>query len=349
VTAALLAVLVAAAAPQIVNARLTTRPASGGLRQEVDAALRGNPGAQWIGYAVPVDGRHQMCCWDGAAASQSRGCCGTCRLEKGEGFSVGATDAPAPLEGEGTGLVLLRAEQGRVGRIRMFSHGCPVDAGGLPVVWLTDVVPAESLRLLAPYVERDDPSGRKNLSDGALAAIAFHADAAADDVLHGFTRPERREHVRKQAAFWLGNARGRRGYEILAGLMRDDPSDEVRAHVTFALSQSEVPEALTEMIRAARHDQSGRVRGQALFWLAQKAGKKASSTIAGAIADDPDTDVKEKAVFALSQLPRDEGVPLLIDVARTHRNRHVREKAMFWLGQSNDARALAFIEDVLTR
>lgn len=347
-TAALLALIVAAAPPQIVNAQVTTRSAGAGLTPAVDAVLRGTASAQWIGYAVPVEGRHQMCCGD-SPSSRANGCCARCRLEQGHNFSTSREDSSTPLEGEGTGLVLLRAEQGRVGKIRMLSHGCAIDAGGLPFVWLTDVVPAQSLRLLALYAERAREGSHKSLGDGALAAIAFHADAAADDVLYGFTRPERSEHVRKQAAFWLGNARGRRGYEILARMMRDDPSDEVRAHVTFALSQSDVPEALTEMIRAARHDASGRVRGQALFWLAQKAGKKASSTITGAIANDPDTDVKEKAVFALSQLPKDEGVPLLIDVARTNRNRHVREKAMFWLGQSNDARALAFIEDVLTR
>jgi hypothetical protein len=346
-TAALLALLVAAAPPQIVNAQVTTRSAGAGLAQAVDAALRGYPGAQWIGYAVPVEGRHQMCCWD-SPSSRANGCCVRCRLEQGHNFSTEREDSSTPLEGEGTGLVLLRAERGRVGKIRMFSHGCALDAGGLPFVWLTDVVPAQSLGLLAPYVERAEEGSHKSLADGALAAIAFHADGGADDVLQRFTRPERPEHVRKQAAFWLGNARGRRGYEILADMMRDDPSGEVRAHVTFALSQSEVPEALTEMIRAARHDASGRVRGQALFWLAQKAGKKASSTITGAIDNDPDTDVKEKAVFALSQLPKEEGVPLLIEVARKNRNRHVREKAMFWLGQSNDARALAFIEDVLT-
>jgi HEAT repeat protein len=91
------------------------------------------------------------------------------------------------------------------------------------------------------------------------------------------------------------------------------------------------------------------VRGQALFWLAQKAGDKAAGAITRAIDHDPDTEVREKAVFALSQLPRDQGVPLLIGVARSHRDPEVRKKAMFWLGQSNDTRALAFIEDVLTR
>ena len=57
--------------------------------------------------------------------------------------------------------------------------------------------------------------------------------------------------------------------------------------------------------------------------------------------------MKKKAVFALQQLPKDEGVPLLISVARTNRNAEVRKQAIFWLGQSGDARALAFIQEIL--
>jgi HEAT repeat protein len=103
------------------------------------------------------------------------------------------------------------------------------------------------------------------------------------------------------------------------------------------------------MIELARKDESAHVRGQALFWLSQKAGQKATQAISDAIENDPETDVKKKAVFALSQLPKDEGVPKLIEVARKNRNREVRKDAMFWLGQSNDKRALAFFEEVLTR
>jgi hypothetical protein len=33
----------------------------------------------------------------------------------------------------------------------------------------------------------------------------------------------------------------------------------------------------------------------------------------------------------------------------SHESREVREQAMFWLGQSGDARALAFFEEVLRR
>jgi len=98
----------------------------------------------------------------------------------------------------------------------------------------------------------------------------------------------------------------------------------------------------------AKNDVNGHVRGQALFWLAQKAGMKAAVAISEAIANDPDTQVKKHAVFALSHLPKDEGVPLLIKVARTNSIPAVRKQATFWLGQTNDPRALAFFEEVLS-
>src|SRR5256886_9843010 len=182
------------------------------------------------------------------------------------------------------------------------------------------------------------------VGNGALTAIALHADASADRALESFVTPEQREGLRRQAAFWMGAARGNAGLIALQHMAKTDPSSEVRAHVAFALSVSHEAGALDEMIRMAHDDTSSHVRGQALFWLAQKAGKKAVGTITGAIENDPDTEVKKKAVFALSQLPKDEGVPKLIEVAQTNRNPAVRKQAMFWLGQSNDPRALQFFE-----
>ncbi len=48
-------------------------------------------------------------------------------------------------------------------------------------------------------------------------------------------------------------------------------------------------------------------------------------------------------------MPNGDGVPLLIEVARTNKSAEVRKQAMFWLGQSNDPRALRFLEEVLRR
>ena len=106
-----------------------------------------------------------------------------------------------------------------------------------------------------------------------------------------------------------------------------------------------------DLVRLARDGAVERkVREQAVFWLGQAAGEAAVKDLAAMVGDDTlDRDVREHAVFALSQEPRDVGVPALIQVARTNRDPEVRRKAFFWLGQTNDPRALALFEEVLTR
>jgi HEAT repeat protein len=254
------------------------------------------------------------------------------------------------LEGPQNLFVLFRAEAKRVGKIRVASEDCELDAGGLRFVWLTGVKPAESVALLSSYATAGDgdEDAENDLAQGAMMAVALHGDASADRALESFVAKERPESLRKHSTFWLGEARGKAGFAILKRMAQNDPSEEVREQVTFALSVSREPEALDEMIRMAKNDSSEDVRGQALFWLAQKAGKKATGTISEAIENDPNTEVKKKAVFALSQLPREEGVPKLIEVARTNKNAAVRKQAIFWLGQSNDPRALKFFEEILT-
>jgi HEAT repeat protein len=310
---------------------------------------------QWLGYAVAQIGRDRsMCCgnYDGWSARD----CG-CRLESGDtGTSVTAGDSSAThgtvkLEGPRNMLVLLRAENKRVMKIRVVSEDCELDAGGLPFVWLSGVKPAESVELLESFVRAGDFNARdgERTTHQALTAIALHADASADRALESFTRPEHVASLRKQAAFWLGSAREKAGLAVLQRLVKTETDTDVRQHLTFALSVSQEPEALPELIHMARDDGSTHVRGQALFWLAHKAGRKAMGALTEAIENDPDTEVKKKAVFALSQMPKEDGVPKLIEVAQNNRNPAVRKQAMFWLGQSHDPRAVAFFEKVLAQ
>ena len=62
-----------------------------------------------------------------------------------------------------------------------------------------------------------------------------------------------------------------------------------------------------------------------------------------------DRDIREHAVFALSQRPKEEGVPILIRIAKTNKDPEIRRRALFWLGQSEDPRALALFEEILTK
>jgi HEAT repeat protein len=277
-------------------------------------------------------------------------------MEHDDGMNINTRDDEkekrelSPVSLEPALFVFYRAAEKQVTSIRIFSADCELDAGGRPVVWLTGVRPEESVALLKSFVRSEvdwSDHDDRSLAKRAVTALALHAGSAADQALEAMAAPGQPERLRKHVAFWLGSARGERGYQVLRRMVREDPSDEVRDQAIFGLHVSEVPQAVDDMIAVARDDRSRKVRGQALFWLGQKAGKKAIEAITGAIENDPDTDIKKKAVFALSQLPKDEGVPMLIKVARTNHNAEVRKQAMFWLGQSGDPRALAFFEEVL--
>jgi hypothetical protein len=341
---------VGAEMPRIDNAKLETRAVAASFAATFHEIAEKAEKPQWVGYSVDeVAGEHNMCCGN----YRDDGGCGTCRLENDHGRTNGSTytNGTVKLEGSRQLVVLFRLEAKQVMRVRVASNDCTLDAGGFPVVWLTGVKPAESVAFLETFVRKADFEGHGEYQPGreALTAIALHGDPSADRALESFVNPDQREELRRQAAFWMGAARGKAGLNALLKMAKTDPSSDVRSHVAFALSVSHEAGALEEMIRMAHDEASSHVRGQALFWLAQKAGKKAVGTITGAIENDPDTDVKKKAVFALSQLPKDEGVPKLIEVAQTNRNAEVRKQAMFWLGQSNDPRALEFFEKVLSK
>lgn len=335
--------------PRVLNAQIILRSAAAGLNPTVQSLLSNQNEPLWIGYSIPIiPGEHYLCCysWEGSSRSGGR-----CRLE---GTRVTNVQSPGDaravrLESGRFLLILLRAEAGTIQKIRIFTEECELDAGGLSFYWLKDVKAPESVSFLSRLVipaKNDDRAGR-SLSESAISAIAFHNDPAADQELERFVASNQPDSLREQASFWLGNARGRHGYEILARLVQEDASDRMRNSAVFALTQSKDPEALATIINVAKTDRSAQVRAQALFWLSQKAGQKSAEVITDAIENDPETEVKKKAVFALSQLLKEAGIPQLIEVAKTNSNHAVRKQAMFWLGQSGDPRALAFFEGIL--
>lgn len=348
---AVVAATLSAQAPAIQNADVSVRPLAGGLTPAIEELVRQAAEPIWIGYSVPmIPGDGSMCCFHGNDSDEGN-CCGGCYLEERKGGFSGSTEPQTVrLEAGREVFVLVRAEAGRMDKLRSFSSDCPLDAGGRRVYWLSGVDAQQSVDYLAELVRGSDWSAgpAKKIADSALSAIAHHAGTGADTALQGFLSPERPQGLRKQTAFWLCSARGRVGFEAVRKVVRDDKDAHFRKEAMFALSISKQGEAVDELIHHARNDASSQVREQALFWLAQKAGRKAVATLTEAIERDPETQVKKQAVFALSQLPKDEGVPLLIQVARKNSNPAVRKQAMFWLGQSNDPRALQFFEEVLS-
>jgi HEAT repeat protein len=346
--------------PRVLNGRLAPQPAGSNLDAVFHRLVSAQAGPGWIGYSVPLVGRSEgrLCCtgdtWISDGIVFTNGRIATCGLEPSTTTTRRTSDQPAQmqnpvrLEGPDSVVVLYRVEEKAVQRIRIFSPDCELDAGGLTIQWLEGVSGPDSVKLLSTFVSKADVKSDR-LTDAAMSAIAMHRDEAADAALERLGSKDNPEFVRKKVTFWMGNARGTRGFEAVKRIARDDPSEEVRKSAMFGLSQSSDAQSIPELVRFARQDASPKVRGEAIFWLAQKAGQRAAKEITDSIENDPDTDVKKRAVFALSQLPKDEGIPLLIKVAKTNQNPAVRKQAMFWLGQSKDPRALDFFAEILAK
>lgn len=58
--------------------------------------------------------------------------------------------------------------------------------------------------------------------------------------------------------------------------------------------------------------------------------------------------IKDKPIFSLSQLPAELSTPALFNLIKTSDEKRVKKNALFWLGQSEDPRAIKYLEQVLT-
>jgi len=325
--------------PKVSDTQFRSDPVEQNLAATVDRVRHSND-QLWLGYEVPaLAGAHLTTCSDWSDSSQTEDdCCGEYRLEDERGVHRSGNGESAQ-----NVYILLRFDKGDAVKVRAVAAGCHLNAGGVSFDWITGVKPEESIAFLAGLVKQAPE--RSRTAEGALLAISFHAAPEATRVLEQIASSSEPEHTREQAAFWLGVQRGHDGFVALKSLENKSTDDaRFREKLTFDFSQNSDSGAEEELLHMAKFDSEAKVRGQALFWIAQKAGKRATEALTDAIQNDPETDVKKKAVFALSQLPKDESVPQLIHVADTNSNPAVRKEAFFWLGQSQDPRALAYLE-----
>jgi hypothetical protein len=337
----------AATTDNLRRAEIIPTALQGTLSQTVAALEKTVDGDDWIGYSVEPRPGIKVC-----GGNWNNGNCNAELSDDDNGMSTqNFDDGEDGFEVIRELQILMRVNNDRTDRIRVFTDDCEVKATGVTVHWLGPVSSTESIALLGEYITRRPSTKRERekFHSRAAGALAQHADPAALVAMQQAAESQEDDQLRGEIVFWLGESDDPATIKFLMGLIDDDPSEHVREQAIFAMSNNDSPEAADALISAARNNDDRDVRSKALFWLAQKAGEKAKETLRDAATDDPDQYVKEQAVFALSQLPEDEGVPLLIDVARNNSNAKVREQAIFWLGQSEDPRALTFFEEILSR
>lgn len=260
-----------AQAPRVTNGRLVQQAAAPGLSATVHTVAASQTDPVWIGYDAPArPGDHEMCC-------SENGYWGACTLEPGartvisRDVSGGTT---VNLEGDQNIMVLLRVENAAVQKIRTFSTGCQLDAGGRTVYWLDHVTGAQSVAFLSSFVS--DRAGRDTrLSSSALAAIAMHGDPSSVPALIKFAREDASTRVRGDALFWLAQRAGDKAAGTITAAIEQDPDTEVKRRAVFALSQLPKDEGVPLLIQTVRTNRNPVVRKQAMFWLGQSKDPRA--------------------------------------------------------------------------
>jgi hypothetical protein len=250
--------------PGIQNARIETRSAAAGLEGVFRSLLSSPLRMAWVGYAVPATGGQHRC---GCGFLDGGGDDGMgCPPEGVTDSSRREGESPTPVlpETPARRRIFLWIDEGRVRRLRMSDEACGIDLCGQALVWLTDVRPVESVGLLASLAGED-----AHLAGRATAAIAFHADPQAVDVLLGLARDAPSPRVRGQALFWLAQRAGERAVAGITRALAEDPETDVKKKAVFALSRLPRDRGVPLLIETARSNTNPAVRRQAMFWLGQ--------------------------------------------------------------------------------
>ena len=293
----------------------------------------------WVGYHVPiVTGSGAPCCYSNGLGGMKKS---RCDLDTRTGTFV-SNDSASGSSDELS--VYWHVGNGKPDKLRAFAADCPVSSRE-NIRWIDPVDAKDSVATTAAWIG----SAGGNGDSMELAALALQAEASATAALASFAAPEKPVEMRKDAIFWLGQARGHEGAGIVEKFASSDPSADLREHAVFSLSQSREEDAYERVRNVSRKDASGEVRSKALFWMAQMKDPRAAADIGDALSSETSDEVREQAVFALSQLDGRGATSALINVVRGDYPRSVKEKALFWLAQTGTDEAMAFLDQVLTK
>lgn len=235
------------------NGAVTPQALTGALDQAIERTRASATDPRWIGFEIAtVPGDRWMC-------------------DSNEWTRRQPPATSARLEPDTTAYVFLRFETGRIDKVRLFSPGCAIDAGGRPVTWLTGVTPAESVRTLTGLARGTE----RRAVDGALAALSMHAAPAALAATIDLARSGPTPHARGQALFWLSQRAGAQAVGAIDDAVARDPDTDVKKRAVFALSQLPADQGVPRLIEVARTHSNTAVRTQAMFWLGQSKDPRA--------------------------------------------------------------------------
>jgi hypothetical protein len=286
---------------------------------------------QWFKYQVAMEpGNGMPCCFadiNGRGNDRTRGC----SLEDNH-----SSWGNGNLDADSTTLdIYFKWDDGKPAKLFFAGSECPVDAAGYSVIDVKGVSQRSSLEFLSEALEANSGQSDKSDKSRLIGAIAMHEGDYAQQKMEQLSN-NANEGTRHKAIFWLGQARGKAGFEALVDIV-DDKSKEMddRTKAIFGLNESSFEQAPNKLLQLAKSSGEAQIQNKAIFWLAQSNNPQIITVIKDVLASSASTQVKEKAVFSLSQLSSIEGWDMLVDLARTGEQRQIREKAIFWLSQGS--------------
>jgi hypothetical protein len=269
----LLALLVTASllAQNIDNATVKRTDATRGVGAAI--AVIGSAKPTWFAWTAPIRGR-SICCWQGSGQGNGNGCCGRCKLDGGNGFSISDEDDGGPVAMTEM-LLVARVEQGKVRNVRVFGASCELDGQGKTIQLLTNVSPESSIDYLLSQIRNADREGQ------LLAALSLHDHPRVVPALIDLARHDPDSEVRRHAIFWLGQKAGAKVAGELRRAIDEDPDEDVKQHAVFAISQLPPERSVPLLIELVKTHKNRAVREKAMFWLAQTDDPRALELIEG--------------------------------------------------------------------
>jgi HEAT repeat protein len=187
----------------------------------------------------------------------------------------------------------------------------------------------------------------REIQDRAVFALSQHDSPRAQHALRTFAeRGEVPEAIREKAIFWLGQRETPENAAFLRSLYGRLTNEELKKKVLFSLSQMGGEENGRWLLGVARDaSQKIEIRKQALFWAGQ--GGVSVDELTRLYANVSDREMREQLIFVYSQRNEPPALEKLIDIAKRDPSPELRKRALFWLGQSDDARAVQAIQDII--
>jgi hypothetical protein len=256
-------------AQNIDNATVKRTDASKGVGAAIAAI--GSSAPTWFAWTAPIRGQ-SICCWQGNGGN---GCCGRCKLDGGNGFSINDKVDDDDLVPMSEMLVVARVEQGKVRRLRLFGGTCELDGQGKTIHLLTNASADSSVDYLISQIRNADSEGE------LLAALSLHEHPRVIPALIQLARHDPDKEIRRHAIFWLGQKAGAKVAGELRRAIDEDPDDDVKQHAVFAISQLPRERSVPLLIDLVKTHKNRNVRERAMFWLAQTDDPRALDLIEG--------------------------------------------------------------------